>query len=126
MPLVWTRCFMQLWKAARRTKFIVAAAVVIIVTGAVIYFWRDVTGTFETVSEKFKNSDRIVTERSVLNPPNSAGLNLFLNRSAVRSVTVYNGKRYASTSGGLAVISDEGQLDKVYTVMDGLPENDLG
>ena len=117
---------MQLWQAVRRKKFIVVSALAIIVAGSVIYFWRDVTGTFEAVKEKFKDSDRVVTERSTLNPPNSSGINLFLNRSTVRSVVVYNGKRYASTSGGLAVITDEGLLDKVYTVMDGLPENDLG
>ena len=118
---------MQFWKAVRQKRFIVvAAAVIIVAVASAIYFWRDVTGTFTSVTEKLTNADRVQVERTTLAVPNSSGITLFLNRSSVRSIAEFNGRRYVSTSGGLAIINDDGHVEKVYTVLDGLPENELG
>ncbi|HZS45668.1 MAG TPA: hypothetical protein VFC63_11230, partial [Blastocatellia bacterium] len=99
---------MQISQVIRRKKVIAISALAVLIASFGIYFWLDVSGTFKSVSEKLSNADRVQVERTALASPGVAGINLILNHSSVRAMTVFNGKRFVATSGGLAVINDDG------------------
>lgn len=121
VSVFWSR----LRDSPRRAKVIAVVSGAILVASPVVYFWRDVTNTFTGASRRLDAAAKVEVTRTPLTKPNSGGIALMLNRRRVRGVAEFRGKRYAATAGGLAALGVEGGIEQTYTVLDGLPENDL-
>lgn len=115
----------RLQASSNRTKGIAIAAVATVALSPVAYFWRDVTRTYVDVSRRVNAADKVEVSRTALTKLDAAGIALVRNRSRVRGVADFQGKLCAATAGGLVVLDDDGHIEQAYTVLDGLPEDDL-
>jgi ligand-binding sensor domain-containing protein len=102
----------------------VAAA--LLITSAIIFFIADrLNRTVTSERERQTAASRVEVEARDLRAPSTVGLTLYLNSCDVRAVASFQGVRYLATSGGLIALDDDGNVDRRYTTLDGLPESDL-
>ncbi len=107
-----------------RSVGIGAVAALLAVAGIVGYIVR-VDRSISGERERQAAANRIDVEEHSLRPPSTDGLTLYRNASDVRAVARFAGVCYLATSGGLIALDEFGNVNRRFTTLDGLPENDL-
>lgn len=110
----------------RRSAVLVAvAAIVCLGLYGVLRTWKLVGDSLNDESARLKNRHEVAFELTDLTPHETQYVKLIQTITDTRALAMFNGSVYAATGGGLAVYSADGELQKRYSVLDGLPESDL-
>lgn len=119
------RALIHKMKFTRRRAVILAVLFVSLLIAAIIIYVVGLNKRIAGERERQVAATRVEVEEHSLRAPSSDGLTLYLNASDVRAVAVFAGVRYLATSGGLIALDESGNVQRRYTTLDGLPENDL-
>ena len=117
--------FINKLKHPRGRLFIAAVLIALLIIGAIVIYLVRLNRTIAGERERQYAATRVEVEERSLRAPATDGLTLYLNASDVRAVTTFSGVRYLATSGGLIVLDAVGNVERRFTTLDGLPENDL-
>jgi ligand-binding sensor domain-containing protein len=109
-----------------RGRVVIAAAMgaALLIAGIVLYLVR-LNQTIAGERERQSAASRVDVTEQVLRAPSTDGLTLYLDASDARAVATFGGVGYLATSGGLIVLDEGGNVERRYTTLDGLPENEL-
>lgn len=108
----------------RRLSVAAGIAALLLIAAVIIYVVR-LNRSIAVQQDHQADAARVQVEERSLRAPSSDGLTLFLNAADVRAVATFQGVRYLATSGGLVALDDAGLIERRYTTMDGLPDNDF-
>lgn len=81
--------------------------------------------TLETERARLTTKNRVPFEKRRLAPHFSPNLEIWQSAASTRDFVRFQDSYFAATDGGLVRYSDEGEILKHFTVLDGLPESDL-
>lgn len=97
------------------------------VLGFQIYgIYQDAGNKLAQTRSRLKEQNIVTFEKVSLNPhPQKHLVQTIQNTSDTRDLMLYKESYFATTSGGLLELTQEGKLIKHWTVLDGLPESDL-
>ena len=115
----------QKMKLTRRFWIIAAGCLAFLVVAVVAIYFVRLNRTISLEREREDAASRVEVQEQVLRAPSSDGLTLYLNAADARAVATFKGVRYLATSGGLIALDENGNVQRRYTTLDGLPENDL-
>lgn len=119
------RALIHRMKLTRGRLVIVAALCAsLLIAGLVIYLVR-LNRTISAERERQSAASRVEVEVQSLRAPSTDGLTLYLDASDVRAIATFGGVRYLATSGGLIALDEGGNVERRFTTLDGLPENDV-
>jgi ligand-binding sensor domain-containing protein len=107
-----------------RAITIAAACMVVAVTVALVYV-RHINNRIAGERDRQSAADRVEVEASKLRAPEASGLTVYMNARDARAVAEFGGVRYLATSGGLIALDTGGSVNRRYTTLDGLTDNDL-
>lgn len=119
------RALIHKMKLTRGRALIAAALGVSLVIAAIVIYIVRINRSLAGERERQTAATRIEVEEHSLRAPSSDGLTLYLNASDVRAVASFKGVRYLATSGGLIALDEGGNVNRRFTTLDGLPDNDL-
>ena len=81
--------------------------------------------TLDLERSRLTTQNRVPFEKKFLAPHTSPNLAIWQSTSHTRDFVRFQDSYFAATDGGLVRYSDEGEILKHFTVLDGLPESDL-
>ncbi|HWP41605.1 MAG TPA: hypothetical protein VNO14_00120, partial [Blastocatellia bacterium] len=106
-------------------RLAIAAAFVVLLIAAAVLLIARLDRRIEGERDRLAASSRVDVRESRLRPPSGDGLVLFLNSDDVRAVAEFEGDTYLATSGGLVALDASRRVERRYTTLDGLSDNDL-
>jgi ligand-binding sensor domain-containing protein len=115
----------NLIKRARGRVVIVAAVCAALLIAAIVLYVVRLNQTIEGERERQSAASRVDVAEQLLRAPSTDGLTLYLDASNARAVATLGGVGYLATSGGLIALDEGGNVQRRYTTLDGLPENEL-
>src|SRR5262249_785711 len=96
-----------------------------VVVGVLVFFFLRVNRLVGEEKRQQEAASRVEVSETRLRAPPTDGLALYLSTSDVRATASLNGLGYLATSGGLVQMDPSGAVQRRYTTLDGLPDNDL-
>src|ERR1044072_9486930 len=64
-------------------------------------------------------------EQKLLKPISSKAIEIWQNHQSTRAIARFNDSYFIASDGGLIELDQAGKLERLYAVLDGLPESDL-
>ena len=112
-------------RRARGRVVIVAAVCAALLIPAIVLYVVRLNQTITGERERQLAELRVDVTEQLLRAPATDGLTLYLDASDARAVATFGGVGYLATSGGLIALDEGGNVQRRYTTLDGLPENEL-
>lgn len=110
-----------------KTKLLSAAAFIFFsfFVYQILQIKKSALDTLADTRTRLLEQNRVAFEKKILTPHLTNKIRLLQNTTDVRDIVHFKDSYFAATSGGLVELSEDGNLIKHFTVLDGLPESDL-
>lgn len=112
----------------RLKKFWILVLILALFGCVVFQIYRIYSSARQTISAeraRLLEQNRVPFEKKVLTPHLSQKIRILQNTNETRDFIKFKNSYYAATGGGLVQYDETGEIEKHYTVLDGLPESDL-
>ncbi|HQU85901.1 MAG TPA: two-component regulator propeller domain-containing protein [Pyrinomonadaceae bacterium] len=86
---------------------------------------RSVQQTLAETRARLIDKNRVPFDKKILTPHFSNKVKIIQNTNETRAFVKFKDSFFAATSGGLVQTDEDGNVQKHFTVLDGLPESDL-
>jgi ligand-binding sensor domain-containing protein len=110
-----------------KNKIIIGVSVLILcfVVQKILRIKESAQNVLATERARLIEQNRVTFEKKFLTPYLTKNASILQNASETRDFARFKDSYFAATGGGLIQFSDEGNIVKHFTVLDGLPESDL-
>ncbi|HWO02788.1 MAG TPA: hypothetical protein VNS63_26340 [Blastocatellia bacterium] len=109
----------------RKTTALVALVLAFLLIAAIVLWITKLNSRIRDERDRQAAANRVEVESKKLTAPAADGITLYLNSASVRAVASFAGRTYLATSGGLVSLDESGNVNRRFTTLDGLPDNDL-
>lgn len=118
----------RLSNISKRVKFIGTAAIVFLCAAVfcqIVIIKKSAEDTLAAARTRLLMENRVPFEKKFLTPHLTKHISILQTIAGTRDFVRFRDSYFAATGGGLAQYSEDGNLMRHFTVLDGLPESDL-